>query len=319
MESKNKARAKKYLIRKYFRSKKMQDYLCKQEMPDAQAVDIILGSPDSLENKLNILKTYFYNDKNKNIIELLSEGIENWNAESDRAVFILRTKWFDEDILEEKSSDLGLFRNSLQIIEDINSLRDDWDDYDAEGDEPIEEWYEADKWVLNDDGEYEPTYSYTLIDTTVCFFKRYSYNEKLKAHLPVHGHIGSDIFDSRLRSSSDLNLPIPYEVGDLIKIDCGPFAPVKPVVIVEVFDNYNCCGVEILYRNEDGKYRTSALKHSHMFVDDYTSILSPLYRLDYYDEEFEYKDELLRKGISVTDLIKEKGLDALTDEFIENC
>ena len=307
---------KEVLIKRYFRSKEMQEYLCAEDLSNREMADIILGSADSLEDKLQFVKDYLDDEENKKVIGFLSEAIDNWKEEDNPSVFLLTTKWLDEDILEEKSGVCGIFRNSSQIIEFIKREKEEETE---EGEEPFEEWYEAEKWILNEEGEYEKAYSYTLIDTTVCFFAKYIFNEKLKSYLHVSGLLDPDLFDSRLQESSDLNLPIPYEVGDLIKIDCEPFAPVIPALIVEKLDNHDCCGVQILCRNEDGTYNTSALKHSHMFVDNYRSLMTPLYRLDYYNKEFDYKEELIRKGFNVINLIKEKGFGELTDEFIENC
>lgn len=209
----------------------------------------------------------YFNNYNE-VIEILLDAIDKWNSNDDRTVFVLKTLWFDEEILEEKSSECGVFRNSSQIIEYINKEKETEYDHELK-----EEWYEAELWTLNKSEKYEIVYAYTLIDKTVCF-----------------------INDSRLCCSTDLNLPIPYEVGDIVKIDCWPFAPVKPAIIVEKYDNYDCCGVQVLCRNEDGNYRTTPLKHSHMYAKDYRSLLSPLYRLDYYSEEYEHMEELIRKA-----------------------
>lgn len=68
------------------------------------------------------------------------------------------------------------------------------------------------------------------------------------------------------------NLPVPYQPGDILKIDCRPYAP-GPVycVIAEVGDD--CCGVQCFYRcgirccNPEKMLRIEhgALKYGHYF------------------------------------------------------
>ena len=86
-----------------------------------------------------------------------------------------------------------------------------------------------------------------------------------------------DCYDGYV-SSMSLNLPIPFEVGDIVVLNSLPFAPVKAVLLTEV-ENIDCCGVWMLYRDTDGKWKTGALKHGHGW-GNYHPILSPLYRLE---------------------------------------
>ncbi len=43
---------------------------------------------------------------------------------------------------------------------------------------------------------------------------------------------------------SDLNLPVPFVPGDIISIDCRPYAKVKHAVILQLGDNHDCCSVQ---------------------------------------------------------------------------
>ena len=80
--------------------------------------------------------------------------------------------------------------------------------------------------------------------------------------------------------SSDLNCPIPFDINDKILIDCRPYAPVKEGLIVEKINNDDCCGIQVACEDEKTKeIQIKALKHSHMFHNNYVSRLSPLYRL----------------------------------------
>ena len=310
---------KEIIVNRYFKSNEMKQYLLNQNLKDIDLVNIILGSTDDLEEKLYLIKQHFDINKLDNYgheytIDLLVKGTNNWKRKDNNAIFLLTSNWLDEDILEEKHYNCGIFKNSKQVIEFI---RKEMKINESEGLQ-IEEWYEAEKWVLNEQGKYEKTHSFTLVDDRVCFWDRYVYNEKFDCFMSISRMFKTTDFDERLKKSSYLNLPVPYEVGDLIKIDCEPFAPIKPAIIVEKSSNVENLGVQVLYRNEDGKYKINALKSSHMFIDDYQSLLFPLYKLSYYDknEEIDYLSELLEKGRIAIDYIKRKGHDSHLDDIL---
>lgn len=56
-----------------------------------------------------------------------------------------------------------------------------------------------------------------LVEDEVCFFGR---EEFLKNGL-------TRVHDYRFFDSTDLNLPVPFKAGDVVNIDCRPFAPVR--------------------------------------------------------------------------------------------
>ena len=83
--------------------------------------------------------------------------------------------------------------------------------------------------------------------------------------------------------SRNLNLPVPYESGDVLVIDCAPFAPPVTVTVTDKVNDYDCCGVQVSYSDPcSGKQRTVSLKHG-LILDGidcpYIPILSPLYRI----------------------------------------
>ena len=98
------------------------------------------------------------------------------------------------------------------------------------------------------------------------------------------------------------NLPVPYQPGDILKIDCRPYAP-GPVycVIAEVGDD--CCGVQCFYRcgirccNPEKVLRIEhgALKYGHYFsgYPSCSQFLSPLYRAKVYHGKLPIFSEFL--------------------------
>ena len=80
--------------------------------------------------------------------------------------------------------------------------------------------------------------------------------------------------------SADLNLPVPYRPGDILKIDCSPYTDgVHYCILTEVGDD--CCGVRCMYPVFDGRIGQGALKHGNYISESACGIkqyLSPLYR-----------------------------------------
>lgn len=91
----------------------------------------------------------------------------------------------------------------------------------------------------------------------------------------------------------DLNLPIPFSVGDIVCIDCRPFESPRVAVLLEIGDNTDCC-VQALCRGENGIWTLGALKHGHI-SQNRDCFLSPLCRLEPYKEPLSPQDNLLQK------------------------
>lgn len=77
----------------------------------------------------------------------------------------------------------------------------------------------------------------------------------------------------------DLNLSVPYQPGDVLFIDCRPYAPGAFYCrLKEVGDD--CCGIQCEYVNSEGEIETGALKHGDYFFNhrEAHQHLSPLYK-----------------------------------------
>ncbi|MDE6659454.1 MAG: hypothetical protein K2K01_05010, partial [Eubacterium sp.] len=86
--------------------------------------------------------------------------------------------------------------------------------------------YEEITQVLDEKGEYICTYRFILIEDEVCYFDKPN---------------AQDFEDYRFFVSTDLNLPVPFKVGDVVKVDCRPFVLVKEITITAIGDNKDCC------------------------------------------------------------------------------
>ena len=150
-------------------------------------------------------------------------------------------------------------------------------DKDEEWDDETKAWSYIEKYVPTKNGKMENTYTYYLIKDKVVYFERGRYG---------------DTFDGYV-SSMSLNLPIPFEVGDIVVLNCLPFAPVKVALLTEV-ENGDCCGVQMLYNDTDGEWKTGALKHGHGW-GNYYPLLSPLYRLEKLELKARKPSKLLKE------------------------
>lgn len=138
----------------------------------------------------------------------------------------------------------------------------------------------VDKYDKEFDSYYHTYWPMFKIDDEICYYERMEENRRYS-----------------FLSSMDLNLPIPFKVGDIITLDCLPFAPVKHAVIIEITNAWDCCGVRILYRqkheiNGKDEWAAGALKHGHGW-NSYYPLLSPLYRLSSFTGELLPEERLM--------------------------
>lgn len=96
--------------------------------------------------------------------------------------------------------------------------------------------------------------------------------------------------------SVSLNLPVPYRPGDILKIDCSPYA-FGPCYCILTEVGEDCCGIQCLYPGEDGEIERGALKHGHYFSGAYSGpvYLSPLYRAKIYTGELPIECKFMKK------------------------
>jgi hypothetical protein len=97
---------------------------------------------------------------------------------------------------------------------------------------------------------------------------------------------------------SQVNLPVPFHAGDIVTIDCRPFAPVVHAVILTVGDNRDCCCLQSACRSEEGKWETGGVKHGYCFPNEFdyhllAGVTSPLYRIATFKEELPEDEKLL--------------------------
>ena len=147
------------------------------------------------------------------------------------------------------------------------------------------------KWSSDEEGRFINTYIYYYIGVGICWFAdcREYRDEGHYSRLPEHKYSSACI---------DLNITTPFRVGDIVRIDCRPFAPPVNALILYAGPDWDCCSLLALYRDDKGRYRTGAVKHTDMWMHlRGDNMISALYRIETYDGELNEYD-LIYKEIS---------------------
>ena len=263
---------KNQIVDAFFTSDDMKEYLKTQNLSDADIFDIIAGSLTCLDCKLEWLKRAFPQEENDRTISYRNKAIEDLEVAIDELnlktgeIFTLTENWYDEDILSEKKSGFKPYTRLSSVLKYINSETIEVLKDLGAHEELLDtcSWYTLDKWALNEGGaEYENVYTYYLVGSAVVYFR----NNRV--------HLSENFF----RGVTELNLPIPFMQGDIVSVDCKPFYPEFPALILTVGDNSDCCSVQGMKMDRNGTWEVGALKHNS-FIDSFQiPMVSPLYSL----------------------------------------
>ena len=151
-------------------------------------------------------------------------------------------------------------------------------------DEPGTEWqtlywrmelYVDGQNEIRENGFLSPKYTYIMDKNGEI---QYFIHERKTSNY-LKGPLGSMVESQFHSACSDLNLPVPYQPGDVLVIDCRPYAPGAFYCrLKEVGDD--CCGIQCEYVNSEGEIETGALKHGDYFFNHRKvyQYLSPLYK-----------------------------------------
>ena len=242
------------ILCRFMPSEQMREYLKTVELSEYEIDDLICGAPVSLETK----SEFAFGESKTNIDRSLYE----LNNVGKGELLYLTRAWYDFDVYGEKQSPEKPFANRESLVSYLRAEAEECEGYGEYS------WEIVEKWKL-ENGEYRRLYTYWFIYDEVIFFSK----ENEKGFKFSYG-------------SRDLNLPVPYEPGDILVVDCTPFAPPVTATSTEKVNNFDCCGVQITYTDPySGEQRTKSLKHG-LIMDGvecpYIPMLSPLYRINAY-------------------------------------
>lgn len=195
---------------------------------------------------------------------------------SEKGIFLLRQ--YDYEFIEDEMDTRVETMPFFSVEQAIQYIKNDVDD-----------------WLYTD--ELETTLTWFTIERWV------GYDMKMKGYYTVSKY--GEIWDyccydnDRLShsfgydNSLSLNLPVPFKSGDIITLDCRPFAPLSHAVVVSIGDNIDCCSVQCLYFTDDGKINIGALKHSDVFDSPIHVLVSPLYKAEVIKEDLPDNEKIL--------------------------
>lgn len=261
------------LMDTFLPSEEMRAYLKTQPiLPETTIRELIAGAPVPLEEKA---RWAWGADK-----QLVDRALAELTARPGE-LFTLEDALYDEEAKEARNWFNAPFLRFEKILAHIRAeLAEDVGDV---GEWRDSQWYEVQKWASNGDGELVSVCTYWLLGDQVTYFKLKDWWKGCRAEIPFNSYC------------PEPNLPVPFRPGDILTLDCRPFAPVKHALLLEVGDNRDCCCLQALCRDEkSGCWITGAVKHRSLFSGPYVDPLyTPMYRLARFTGELPPKEQPL--------------------------
>ena len=303
------------LLQVFMPSEEMRAYLSTQKLRNLQIQDMILGAPVPLKTKAKYMHRLIckddilhsildkvssdwfkqmYGDSWEDLEPVLKSDIEWSFAAHDQAIqealnaldlkpgeiLCLEEVEFNERRMKEEVA--GGSMPFLSLDAALRYLRHEIDYEGWEEDAPF--WTLLQKWVPGENGEMSHLYTYCLIRDEVVYF------EKLHRDESEYWEWSADDGYHTGEGDGALALPIPYHAGDIVEVDCLPFAPVRHVLILEEGNGSNTL---CLYPTTEGKWTTGFFERGQI-MDCYTPALSPLYRISLYSGYLPRNEQLLK-------------------------
>ena len=303
----------KEIICEIFIYKDMQDYLCENInlLDEHHIVDMVRKSFIPLSRKLELFEALsVYEDienLEKNLFKAKYEENEfeekyikeySYNYQADfirEALSKLMIKDKSEGLLllvEYQSED-----GNEQIIDQLPFFSyEKLDTYIREyiKEEGIERLHnnkyfcKIEKYIETEEGDLEEEYFYYAFDGNIVY---------------------CESIDSNMGSCyEDLNIPVPFEPGDVIKCDGGPTCEDVVAVVLRTGDNSDCCSLVALCQRKDGTFDMEPVKHSFMFYEAESSIyVPPLYSIRCVNEDEKSENSVLKTISELINGDEEKG------------
>ena len=338
-------------------SQDMRACLARRPLAKGKAIELALGSPVGLETKLKLFKRLAYTDDVFH--EVLDElavhaskpvgsseeitriayntwlGVRNASFtphrdEIRKALDVLHRRgvndlvyrksvWDEQpELFEEHEQGIAPFATFDEALEDLHFEMDDeeWDE-----DSPC--WTIFEKWRRAKDGRWVKPYTYYAIEGEVVFFEKNQYDKEL------HGWTSADCTYCG-DFTGTLNIPVPFGPGDIVTLDCRPFAPLRHCVVLEPDREWpDCCFPRVLSKGDGvcDLWHNASLKHQahlHVSFPGY----SVLYRAEVYDGELPEDERILKevgdwiagdaeRGKALSDAVSHGMDDGQLREFME--
>lgn len=274
---------KEEIIGKLIKDGAFAEYLIKSNLSEYDMAKLVCHAPISLCEKQSFYQKLL-EEKNdgsgnvgdgfsyENYLRIVTKAIDDLNLPKD-GTFLLVGHSFDNGYDEQ--FECAPFRSYRAVQKYLNET------FDEGGIENI--WYTLEKW-LPESGEtlgLTEVCEFAFIGKDPCFYKnlRYFYDKKFRERNRRQLLTENDF--TLFSSGNGLNLPTPFRAGDILHIDCRPFAPKTIVTVTDNPSEFDCCNPQCEYTGENGEKKCGALKHSHIYKEDVIESVSPLYNLEW--------------------------------------
>ena len=273
---------KEEIIRKLIKDKVFADYLTKANLSEHDMAKLVCHAPISLFEKQSLYKKLIEEKRveNENVgerfsfenyLRIVAQATEELNLPND-GIFLLVGHSFDSDCEQFECAPFRSYRAVQKYMSET---------FDEGGEENI--WYTLEKWLPEGEDSLGLTEvcEFAFIGKEPCFYKnlRYFYDKEHRERNRRQLLPENDF--TLFSSGNDLNLPTPFRAGDILHIDCRPFAPKTSVIVTDNHMEYDCCNPQCEYEGENGEKKCGALKHSHIYKENVIESVSPLYNLEW--------------------------------------
>lgn len=312
-------------------SRSMASFLAGEPLSKETIVEIVLGSPAPLVEKYEAcMNCARYDDIYRETVDLVGATLGRMHVSEPRErVAMVRRCWnhvisssftthrdaigkalqalrvrpgellyrksvWDEqpELYEWHEQGIAPFDSLEAALED---LRYEMDDEGWDADAPC--WSKLEKWRYSDARRmWYNTYTYYLIRDEVVFFEKNYWDGEERRWRPLW-HFELD--QRACAGMVGLSLPTPFEAGDIITLDCRPFAPLAHGLVLLPHDGKDGCKPYLLVRSHGEKssagedpWRSLSLTNGaglRMCMPGY----SPLYRAETYEGELPEDERIL--------------------------
>lgn len=234
------------------------------------------------------------------------EALTQCNAIGDiDTVFYLYDMWYDTDIFGEKKYGCGMFLSLETALEYIrNEERTDQENgSDTDEEEYCGSWYLLELWKINNkSGKMEHKYQYYIYKGEVCWFDEMrSWQDEetgnvYYSEIDLVAEKGEKQFFYRREHSLETT-ELPFEIGNVIRVDCRPFGPPFNALVLESGNRFEYIYPIIIFRVPyTEEWRIESLKSRRYYKvaeSIYVPKLSPVYRMrSVADDELKGEDRV---------------------------
>ena len=274
---------KKEIIKSLIKDPAFADYLTEANLSEYDMAKLVCHAPISIFEKQSLyIKLIVEDDRGggdiddgfsyENYLRITMQAIDDLYLSKD-GIFLLVGHSFDNGYDEQFGC--APFRNYSAVQKYLSEIFIDG------GEENI--WHTLEKWLPESEDTLglAEVCEFTFIGKNPCFYKnlRYFYDKEFCKRNRQQLLTENDF--TLFSSGSDLNLPTPFRVGDILHIDCRPFAPKTSVTVTDNQSEFDCCYPQCEYYGENGEKTCGALKHSHIYKENVIESVSPLYDLEW--------------------------------------